>query len=104
MAHHIEFPVYNATCNLLLSISQFTKEFSKEYKSTVGESLKKDTIELVNLIYRANTRHQKADVIQMAREQIELICLLIRFMKGMNKINLETFVEIIQTAENVSNN
>lgn len=44
---------------MLLAIFQFTKEFSKEYKYKVGESLKKKTIELLILIYRANTRHQK---------------------------------------------
>jgi len=29
----------------LLAIFRFTKEFGKEYKYTVGESLKKETIE-----------------------------------------------------------
>jgi hypothetical protein len=78
---------------LLLDIFQFTKEFSKEYKYTVGESLKKETIELLTLIYRANTRHQKADVLQMAREQIEVIRLLIRVMKDMKQISLEKLVK-----------
>ena len=81
MAQYNELPVYKATYDLLLAIFQFTKEFSKEYKYTVGESLKKETIELLTLIYRANTRHQKADVLQIAREQIEVIRLLIRVMK-----------------------
>ena len=78
MAHYNELPVYKATYDLLLAIFQFTKEFSKEYKYTVGESLKKETIELLTLIYRANTIYQKAGVLQMAREQIEVIRLLIR--------------------------
>ena len=85
-----------------MAIFQFTKEFSKEYKYTVGESLKKETIELLTLIYRANTRPQKADVLQMAREQIEVIRLLIRVMKDMKQINLQKFVKINQAVENVS--
>jgi hypothetical protein len=52
---------------LLLAIFQFTKDFSKEYKYTVGKSLKKETIELLTLIYRANARHTKADILQTAR-------------------------------------
>jgi len=102
MAHYNELPVYKATYDLLLAIFQFTKEFSKEYKYTVGESLKKETIELLTLIYRANTIYQKADVLQMAREQIEVIRLLIRVMKDMKQINLEKFVKINQAVENVS--
>jgi len=69
---------------LLLAIFQFTKDFSKEYKYTVGKSLKKETIELLTLIYRANARHTKADILQTAREQIEVIKLLIRFMNDIS--------------------
>jgi sensor domain CHASE-containing protein len=68
MAQYNELPVYKATYDLLLAIFQFTKEFSKEYKYTVGESLKKETIELLTLIYRANTRHQKEDVVRFVNQ------------------------------------
>ncbi len=87
---------------MLLAIFKFTKDFSKEYKYTVGESLKKETIELLTLIYRANSRHQKDDVLQQAREQIEVIRLLIRVMKDMRQINIEKFVKINEVIENVS--
>jgi hypothetical protein len=59
MAQYDELPVYKATYVLLLAIFQFTKEFSKEYKYTVGESLKKETIKLITPIYRANSKIQK---------------------------------------------
>ena len=60
MANYDELPVYKATYDLLLAIFQFTKSFSKEYKYTVGESLKKETIDLITLIYRANSRRAGA--------------------------------------------
>jgi len=56
MSLHQELPVYKASYDLLMEIFSFTKEFSKEYKYTVGESLKKETIELLTLIFRANSR------------------------------------------------
>jgi RNA-directed DNA polymerase len=49
MALYNELPVYNATYDLLLAIFRFTKDFVKEYKYTVGESLKKEPIELLTL-------------------------------------------------------
>ena len=73
MAHYNELPVYKATYDLLLAIFQFTKEFSKEYKYTVGESLKKETVGLITLFYRANSRRDKRETLQMAREHIEVI-------------------------------
>jgi len=102
MAQYDELPVYKATYDLLLAIFQFTKEFSKEYKYTVGESLKKETIELLTLIYRANSRYQKTEILQTAREQIEVIRLLIRLMKDMHQISLNKFVKVNQSVENVS--
>ena len=102
MALYYDLPVYRDTYKLILKIFECTKDFSKEYKYTVGESLKKETIELLTLIYRANTRHQKADVLQMAREQIEVIRLLIRVMKDLKQISLEKFVKVNQAVENVS--
>jgi hypothetical protein len=46
MGQYNELSVYKATYDLLLEMFPFTKEFSKEFKYTVGESLKKETIEL----------------------------------------------------------
>jgi hypothetical protein len=69
MALYSELPVYKATYDLLLGIFRFTKDFGKEYKYTVGESLKKETIELLTLIYRANVKRDKQDVLQEARDQ-----------------------------------
>ena len=63
----------------MLAIFRFTKDFGKEYKYTVGESLKKETIELLTLIYRANVKHDKQEVLQEARERIEVIRLFIRY-------------------------
>jgi hypothetical protein len=64
MALHYELPVYKACYDLLLEVFRFTKGFSKEYKYTVGESLKKETMELLTLFFRANSRKDKAAAAQ----------------------------------------
>ncbi len=51
MGLHLDLPVYKASYDLLLEIFHFTKDFKKEYKYTVGESLKKETIDLLTLIF-----------------------------------------------------
>ena len=102
MGLHQELPVYKASYDLLLAIFEFTKNFNKDYKYTVGESLKKETTELLTLIYRANSRKDKGDVLQEARERIEVIRLFIRLMKDMKQINLKKFVSENKVVENVS--
>jgi hypothetical protein len=102
MAQYSELPVYKATYDLLFAMFDFTKNFSKEYKYTVGESLKKETIGLITLIYSANSRTDKQATLQTAREHIEVIRLFIRLMHDMHQIGLKRFVAVNQQVENVS--
>ncbi|MCX6323616.1 MAG: four helix bundle protein [Sphingobacteriales bacterium] len=102
MAIYSELPVYKASYDLLLEVFQFTKDFHKEYKYTVGESIKKETIALLTLIFRASSRQDKQAVIQEARERIEVIRLFIRLMNDMKQMSLKKFVHINQKVEEVS--
>jgi len=61
-----------------------------------------DYLIFLTLIYRANSKYQKAEILQTAREQIEVIRLLIRLMKDMKQISLGKFVKINVVVENVS--
>jgi len=97
-----ELPVYKATYDLLLEIFRFTRGFSKEYKYTVGESIKKETLELITLIYRSNSKQNKTETIQEAREKIEALRLFIRLMKDLSQISLKRFVQVNKQVENVS--
>ena len=101
MGLYSELPVYKATYDLLLAVFQFTKGFTKEYKYTVGESLKKETIDLLTLIYRANVKRDKMEVLQEARERIEVVRLFIRLMKDLHQVSLRDFIKINETIENV---
>ncbi len=102
MVTYDELPVYKATYDLLLEMFHFTKDFKKEFKYTVGESLKKETIELITLIYRANSRTDKRATLQTAREHIEVIRLLVRLMKDIQQISIKRFVNVNKQIENVS--
>lgn len=73
MGLHQELPVYKSCYDLLISIFEFSSHFRKEYKYTIGESLKKENKGLPTLIYRANSRKDKQEVLQEARERIEVI-------------------------------
>ena len=55
MGNYDDLPVYKASYDLLLEIFRFTKHFSKEYKYTAGTSMKTEAMDLMILIYRANS-------------------------------------------------
>lgn len=102
MALYSELPIYKASYDLFLSIFEYTYHFSKEYKYTVGEKLKNETLELIMNIYRANIKRDKIDVLQKARENIEVIRLLFRLTKDLKQISIKKFVAINEKIENVS--
>ncbi len=102
MATYNQLPVYKASYDLLVEIFQFVKNFTKEYKYTVGEKLKNETLEMIINIYRANTNKQKKELIQTARENIEVIRLLLRVVKDLKQINIKKFISINEKIKNVS--
>ena len=102
MSRYDELPVYKATYDLILGIFRFTKDFTREYKYTIGEKLKNETLDLIILIYRANSKKNKVETLQSAREHIEVIRLLLRLLKDLRQINLKKFVTINKLVENVS--
>ena len=55
MSLYDELPVFKTSYDLLLNIFQFTANFSREYKYTIGEKLKNETLALILLVYRANS-------------------------------------------------
>jgi hypothetical protein len=102
MANYDELPLYKASYDLLLETFRFVKDFSREYKYTIGQTLKEETIKLVMLIYRANCEKEKNIVIAKAREKLEKIRLVIRLVKDLHQINTKSFVHINKRVETVS--
>lgn len=59
MALYYDLPVFKDVYQLILKIFDYTKDFPREYKFTLGQDLKRDGINLVRSIYRANKAKEK---------------------------------------------
>jgi len=59
MALHSELPVYKDTYQYVIKIFECTKNFSKEYKYSIGVDLKRDAMQLLRTIYRVNRAADK---------------------------------------------
>ena len=60
-----------------------TKDFPREYKFMLGQQLKNELIELVVIIYRANSAVNKKQHIEWILERIQAIHLLMRLSHDM---------------------
>ena len=52
-------PVYKVSYDLLQKLFVVVHNFRKEYKYTIGETIKKEVIDLIIAIYRANSHKDK---------------------------------------------
>jgi len=103
MSTYDNLPVYRASYDLLLELFRFTKEFKREYKFTLGKSMKKEMVEMIGNIYRANSSFEKRkEKILAARENVETIRLFLRLSKDLKIIGVEKFVSLNLKLENVS--
>ena len=73
MAMYTELPVYRDTYQLILKIFECTKDFSKEYKYTLGEDMKRDALRLVRSIYRANKHKNRVEHLEGFLDEFELL-------------------------------
>jgi len=102
MAIYLHLPVYKASYDLLIEIFGAIKDFNREYKYTLGENIKREAIEMVTDIYRANSSFSKASHIEKAREKIETVRIFFRLTMDLRQVNLKRFVEINEKIENIS--
>jgi len=102
MATYDQLPVYKATYDLLVELFHTVGNFSKEHKFTLGERLKKEVMELMVNIYRANIRQDKKPFLATARENVEIIRLFLRLCKDLKQITLKKFIFLNELIESVS--
>jgi len=59
MALYYDLKVFKDVYQLILKVFEYTKDFPREYKYTLGQDMKRDAIVLVRSIYRANKAKSK---------------------------------------------
>ncbi len=103
MAMHDGLPVYKASYDFLLQIFWVSKNFTREYKYTIWQELKNETMALILDIFRANSSKDKRYILlESAREKLETIRLLLRITKDLKQISLKDFVPLSEKIENIS--
>ncbi len=101
MALYYELPVYRDTYNLLLKVFEATKSFPREYKYTLGQDMKRDCMELVRYIYKANRAQVKTEHLDAYLEQFEILKLELRLCYDLKVIGLRQHAEFSAMMEKI---
>jgi len=103
MTLYNNLPVYKTSYDLLLNLFKFSNSFSRDYKYTLGENIKKEVIDLISNIYFCNReiKGRKEKVVQ-ALKSIETVRLYLRLLKDLKQINLKKFIILNEQIESIS--
>lgn len=89
MALYTELPVYKEAYQLTLKVFECTRNFPREYKYTLGQDMKRDTLHLLRCIYRANKHKNRAEHLETFLDEFELLKLEIRLCVEMKLLSLK---------------
>jgi hypothetical protein len=102
MAQYQHLPIYKLTYDLLLRTMLATKDFPREYKYTLGQKLKDELIELVVLIYRANSAVTKEQHIAMIVERVQVIQLMMRLAHDMKILTRRHYAALAEMTDSLA--
>ncbi|MBU1102925.1 four helix bundle protein [Patescibacteria group bacterium] len=103
MATYDHLPVYKTSYDLILELFQTANSFSRDYRFTIGEKIKNETMEMIICIYRANKSFvERGKHIGEAREKVETIRFLLRVLKDLKQLGFKKFVYLNEKVESVS--
>jgi hypothetical protein len=102
MAQYQHLPIYKQTYDLLLRTMTATKDFPREYKYTLGQKIKEELIELVVMIYRANSAQDKARHIESILERVQAIQLMMRLSHDMRILSRRHYAALSEMTDSLA--
>ncbi len=101
MALYYDLPVFKEVYHLILKIFEYTKDFPKDYKYTLGQDMKRDGIQLVRSIYRANKSKDKREYLEQFLDDFEVFKLEIRLCVDMKILSVKKQAELSGMMESI---
>ena len=102
MANYNELPVFKAVYDLLLRTFQVSQHWRRDLRYTLGEQLKKEITDILQLIYQANSSHKKLAYISSCRRKMVKVKIQIRVVKDMKEMKISQYASLAELTENIS--
>jgi len=101
MTLYYDLPVYRDTYQLILKIFECTGHFPKEYKFSLGQDMKRDALQLVRSIYRANKAANKKEHLENFLDEFELLKLEVRLCRDLKVMSIKKQAELSQLMDSI---
>ena len=101
LALYYDLPVFKDVYKLILKIFEYTKDFPREYKYTLGQDMKRDAIVLVRSIYRANKAKSKIEYLEAFLDDFEILKLEIRLCVDMKMLSIKKQADLAKLMDGI---
>lgn len=105
-ADYTQVKVYASAKNLLITATELTKHFNREYRFTIGQDLYKSIIDFIIMIYDAyiiNDFQTQADYISKLKRQLQYVNVYLRLSCGLHLISKERYIELTDLTKDIDN-
>jgi hypothetical protein len=96
MAIHSDLPIHKASCDLLSVAIDATKHMPRDFKSSIGSEIRKQCVEMMLSIMRANKAAEKAPHLDQLLENVEVFNLLIRVCRDKHLVSTKLYASAIE--------
>lgn len=96
MALHSSLPIYKVAYDLLSIATDLTRNMPRDYRASIGTKIREECVELVILIFRANSARQKVPHLDSLLEHLQVAELLIRLSCDKRFISRDQYAKAIE--------
>lgn len=96
MALHTDLPIHKVTYDLLAHAARITSNFPRDFKQSLGGKIRDECVELVVLIFRANTATDKAPHLLSLIERLQVVELTLRLSRDLRCISTGQYATAIE--------
>lgn len=101
MAIHTTLPIYKVTYDLFSLVTQLTRNMPRDFRASVGGKIRDECVDLLVLIYRANSARDKVPHLDALLERLQVSELLLRLSRDMRFISTAQYARAIALTESV---
>ncbi|RFP19133.1 four helix bundle protein [Duganella sp. BJB475] len=101
MSLHKDLPIYKATYELMLLAMNLIKNMRRDFKTTVGQKINAECLELSTLVYRANVAIDKVPYLNKLLEHVQVAELLFRLATDLKLITLAQYAAAIAITSSI---
>ena len=91
MAIHTQLPIYREAYRLFDVVMDLSKNMPRDFKQSIGSKLRDECIEILVLIFRANTMRDRAGYLLDLIERLQVAELLLRLSRDKRLISTKQY-------------